>query len=288
MGRATCRLAAAGRFGTGGRAGPGAGRRAPSDIRSRRTASCPAMGSPGLRPGSAWPGATTLFGGVTARPDVWAGTDLKISPGRNSGFRGSPGLAARGSGEAGAGIAGGAGVRRCSGLSGAAGIADAGAFGRSARVTGGGNRSAAEGRSGVVSSAGGGAGAGTPGSGGAADTVGPGSAGGAEGASVTLGASARSSTAVRTSFSSSCRKGETFASTTRALRGGGSNEPAPTLRRLDSCSVSAPPSGGVIGDDGRRNGGGRGGAMGRSFPLLEIGGGSVGTDFRVSVLVKGC
>lgn len=288
MGRATCRLTGAGRFGIGGRAGPGAGRRTPSGIRSRRTVSCPAMGSPGLRPESAWPGATTLLGGAVLKPGICPGTERKISPGRGSGWRGSPGFTDTGSGAAGgAGVdgKGGAGARRYPGLRGAAGIAGACALGRSTGATGGGSKSAAAGRSGAASSERGAAGTGAPGNCGAAGT-----GGGATmaGASVTAAASTCSPTAVRISFSSSWRKGEIFVSVDLDLSGGGSSEPAPTGRRVDSCSTSAPPSGGVIGDEVRRNGGGRGGAMGRSFPLLVIGGGSVGTDFRVSVLVKGC
>lgn len=246
------------------------------------------MGSPGLSPGSAWPGTTTLLGGVWPKPGACAGTERKISPGRGSGWRGSPGLTDAGSGAIGAAGEGGAGVRRCSGLSGAAGMAGACTLGRSTRVTGGGSMSTSAGRSGAAPSAGGGAGdpgKSVPGDG---ATAGAGGVGGAGGASATLAVSTGSSTAARISFSSSWRNIETFASADLVLIGGGSTGPAPALRRVDSCSASAPPSGGVIGDEARRNGGGRGGAIGRSFPVLGSGGGSVGTDFRVSVFDKGC
>lgn len=100
------------------------------------------------------------------------------------------------------------------------------------------------------------------------------SAGAAGGSgSAAPGATGRSSRS-----SPSCRNTEVLASTAgRTLMGGGNREDSETGRRTPSPSPSEGESGGVMGVAFRRNGGGSGGATGRSFPLSDIGGGSVGT-----------
>ena len=231
---------------------------------------------------------------------AWPGPPRRISPGRGPAASSTGGVAGETSGSAGAAgcagftVAGGAAVRRFSGLNGCTGIPGPDCFGRSGRTTGGGKRSAAELRSAAIGCAGTTAAAGAstrPGIAGTAGAAGGGTttcaAGGISGS---RGASAATgSGAGLASFSSSCRKGECRASVGgRSLIGGGSIGLAEALLRLLSPSGSLPPRGGVTGLTVRRRAGGRGGAIGRSFPLLGIGGGSVGTDFLVSDFNTGC
>lgn len=176
-------------------------------------------------------------------------------------------------------------------------MADPAVRGRSVRTTGGGSKSEVCGRSGVAASTGGATGEGTEGTscatGGAADGVtgGATSVGDCGSVPVSRACGTGGARADAGSASSSWRNGECLVSTDFTLMGGGSMDAAPTPppRRVDSASGSPAASGGVIGDAGRRSGGGRGGATGRSVRFVVIGGGKVGgTDFRVSVDEDDC